>query len=114
MPIKHAALKQIRKDRKRTLRNQAVRSELKTLKKRVHALLAQQKQEEARKLLPLVMKRFDQAAAKGVIHKNTASRRKARIMRQLVHGPAPAATGGAGTAPRPIPPAPSGESSVQS
>ena len=83
MPIKHAALKQLRKDRARILRNKALRSELKTLKKRLLTVLAQQQREEALRLLPLVMRRFDQAAAKGVIHKNTASRAKARLMRRL-------------------------------
>ena len=83
MPIKHAALKQIRKDRRRRERNQAVRSELKTLKKQLRSLLDQQKRDEALRLMPTVMRRFDQAAAKRVIHKNTASRVKARFMRQL-------------------------------
>jgi small subunit ribosomal protein S20 len=90
MPLKHAALKQIRKDRTRTLRNQAVRSELKTLKKRFLSVLAQQKREEALQLLPVVMRRFDQAVAKGIIHKNTVSRTKARLMRRLAPAqPAP-------------------------
>ena len=39
MPIKHAALKQLRKDKKRQQRNQAVRSELRTLTKRLLGLL---------------------------------------------------------------------------
>jgi len=86
MPIKHAALKQLRKDRGRVRRNQVVRSSLKTLKKQWLSLLSQQKREEALRLLPMVMKRFDQASAKGVIHKNTAARAKSRLMRTLHHG----------------------------
>jgi small subunit ribosomal protein S20 len=92
MPIKHAALKQLRKDRARILRNKAFRSELKTLKKRMLGMLSQQKREEALRLLPELMRRFDQAAAKGVIHKNTASRAKMRLMRRLqraVSAPSP-------------------------
>ena len=116
MPIKHAALKQIRKDRKRALRNHAVHSELKTLKKRLHAFLLQQKPDEARALLPLLMKRFDQAAAKSIIHKNTASRNKARLTRQLGRSRAPVPPKGAttGTIPRSAPPAPPEGSSVPS
>ena len=121
MPIKHAALKQIRKDRKRALRNHAVHSELKTLKKRLHAFLLQQKPDEARALLPLLMKRFDQAATKGIIHKNTASRNKTRLTRQLGRSrppvtnlPASKRSAQAGTAPRSAPPAPPEGSSVQS
>ena len=83
MPIKHAALKQIRKDRKRRLRNQAVRSELKTLTKRLVGLLAHQQVKEARELLRIVGKHYDHAAAKGIIHRNIASRYKSRLTRRL-------------------------------
>ena len=83
MPIKHAALKQIRKDRKRRFRNQAARSELKTLTKRLVGLLANQQINEARALLRLVGKQYDHAAAKGIIHRNVASRYKSRLTRRL-------------------------------
>ena len=83
MPIKHAALKQIRKDRKRHQRNQAVNSELKTLAKRVSLLLGQKKVADARALLPLLTKKFDRAASQHVIHRNTAARLKSRLTRQL-------------------------------
>jgi len=86
MPIKHAALKQLRKDQGRARRNQAIRTNLKTLKKQFLSLLAEQKREEALRLLPMVMQRFDQASAKGIIHKNTAARAKSRLMRTLHHG----------------------------
>ena len=83
MPIKHAALKQIRKDRKRQFRNQSVRSELKTLTKRLVGLLANQQVNEARALLRLVGKQYDRAAAKGIIHRNVASRYKSRLTHRL-------------------------------
>ena len=83
MPIKHAALKQIRKDRKRRARNQAVRSELKTLTKGLLALLKAQKLDEAKAFIRLVAKKYDHAASTGVIHRNTAARYKSRLMRRL-------------------------------
>lgn len=83
MPIKHAALKQIRKDRKRQERNQAVRSELKTLTKRLRALLSARQLEEATMLLQRLAKQYDHAASKGIIHRNTASRYKSRFAHQL-------------------------------
>lgn len=83
MPIKHAAVKQLRKDRTRAQRNVAVSSALKTLQKRVRVLLAQQQRDEVVRLLPAVMRQFDRAAAKGVIHKNVASRTKSRLMRRV-------------------------------
>lgn len=86
MPIKRAALRQLRKDKKRTVRNQAIRSELKTLKKRFDELLTTKRQDDARVLLPVIMKRFDQAASRGLIHRNTASRTKSVLMRHLTSG----------------------------
>lgn len=83
MPIKHAALKQIRKDRTRQARNQAVRSELKTLTKTLLTLLGAQRLDEARQLLRLVAKKYDRAASKGVVHRNTAARYKSRLAHQL-------------------------------
>ena len=83
MPIKHAALRQMRKDRKRASRNLAQRSELKTLRKQLRTLAAAKNQVEAKKLLPLVMKQFDKAANKGLIHKNVASRTKSRLTKLI-------------------------------
>jgi len=83
MPIKHAALKQIRKDRARQSRNQAVRAELKTLTKRLLTLLREQKLEDARQLLRLVSQKFDRAASARVIHPNTAARTKSRLSSRI-------------------------------
>ena len=89
MPIKRAAVRALRKDKKRAARNQAIESQLKTIKKRFLTLVDEKKQAEAAELLPMVLRRFDQAAAKGLLHKNTASRTKSRLMRQLAR-PTPA------------------------
>lgn len=83
MPIKRAALRSLRKDRKRAVRNQALDSELKTIKKQFLTLVAGQKREEAATLLPELMRRFDHAATKGRIHRNTVSRVKSRLVRRL-------------------------------
>jgi len=39
--------------------------------------------EKARNLLTLTIKELDQAASKGLIHKNTAARKKSRLMRKF-------------------------------
>ena len=83
MPIKHAALKQIRKDHRRHARNHAVQSELKTLTKNLVQLLNAQKLEEARTLLRAVVKTYDHAASKGILHRNTAARYKSRLTRRF-------------------------------
>ena len=83
MPIKHAALKQIRKDRKRQARNQAVRSTLKTVTKRLIVALNAQKLDDAKGLLRDALQAYDHAAAKGIIHRNTAARYKSRLTHRL-------------------------------
>jgi len=83
MPIKHAAVKQLRKDRRRQPRNQAIRSELKTLTKQFLALLQEQRLEDAGRLLRVVAKKFDRAASRHIIHPNTAARYKSAMMRRI-------------------------------
>ena len=83
MPIKHAALRQIKKDVRRQARNQAVRSELKTLTKRLHALLQAKKLDEAKTLIRAVASKYDRAVTRGVIHRNTAARYKSRLTHLL-------------------------------
>ena len=83
MPIKHAALKEIRKGRRLHSRNQAVRSELKTLTKRLVELLNAQQLDEAKALIHIVASKYDRAASNGIIHRNTASRYKSRLMHRL-------------------------------
>lgn len=90
MPIKFAAARQLRKDRKRQQRNQALRSELKTLARRLARLLKGRQSDEARTLLRLLTKKLDRAASKGIIHRNTAARTKSRLARRLARSTKPA------------------------
>jgi len=72
-------IKRNRQNERRRLRNKAVRSELKTRTKHV---LAATEAENVEELLRVAQRRIDQAAAKGVIHKRTAARRKSRLARR--------------------------------
>ena len=83
MPNKHAALKQLRKDRKRRARNQAATSELRTLTKQVIVLLRAEKREETGTLLRKISSAYDRAAQKGIIHRNTAARYKSRLTKRI-------------------------------
>jgi small subunit ribosomal protein S20 len=70
-------IKRNRQNEKRRVRNKAVRSELRT---RVKA--AEAGGESAEESLQVAMKTIDKAAAKGVIHKNEAARRKSRLQKK--------------------------------
>ena len=83
MPIKHAALKQLRKDRVRQARNASLRSELKTFTKNFLVLLRDKKVADARQILSQLEKQYDRAASRKVIHRKTASRVKSRLVRRL-------------------------------
>ena len=72
--------KRILPNAKRAERNKAVKSELTTRVKNAVKAADTEQSEEA---LRLAVKRLDMAAAKGVIHKNQAARRKSRLMKQL-------------------------------
>lgn len=65
---------------KRAERNKAVKSELKT---RVKNAKASAGTDAAVEDVRLAVKRIDMAAAKGIIHKNTAARRKSRLMKSV-------------------------------
>jgi small subunit ribosomal protein S20 len=72
--------KRILTNAKAAERNKAVKSELKTRSKNAVAAIGSETGEES---MRLAVKRLDMAAAKGVIHKNQAARRKSRLMKKL-------------------------------
>jgi small subunit ribosomal protein S20 len=63
-------------------RNKAVRSELKSRSKSA-VTAAEAGADDADERLRLAIKRLDMAAAKGVIHKNQAARRKSRLVARV-------------------------------
>ncbi len=77
-----SALKRARQAKKREARNRAVKSTIKTLVKKVEAAISQNNKEEVQKALKIAIKYISKAASKGVIHKNTASRKISRLMKK--------------------------------
>ena len=75
-------IKRNRQNEKARLRNKAVRSEMKTRTKRALAA-AESGAENTTEVAREAVKRIDTAATKGVIHKNTAARRKSRLMKRI-------------------------------
>jgi len=73
-------IKRNKQNEKRRLRNRGVRSELSTREKNALAAAGTENETEA---LRLAIKRIDKAAAKGVIHKNKAARRKSRLVARV-------------------------------
>jgi small subunit ribosomal protein S20 len=83
MPITKSAKKSIRKDKKKAKTNIQRKNKVKDLLKEVKSLIAQNKKNEAKKLLPQIYKVLDKIAKNKVIKKNNASRRKSRITKAI-------------------------------
>lgn len=83
MPILHASYKDIKKSARKALRNQSVQSELKTETKKFLDLISSKKIDQAKIQLNYLISQLDKAKSKGIIHKNTASRKIARLMKKL-------------------------------
>lgn len=87
MPAKAAkkknlsAIKRTRQAEKHRLRNKAVKTEIKTAVRKVETAVTGKNKEEAHKALMEAAKVISKAASKGVIHKNTASRKISRLAR---------------------------------
>jgi small subunit ribosomal protein S20 len=75
--------KRIITNAKRAERNKAIKSELKTRIKNAETSISGDGDTEA---LRLAVKRIDMAAAKGIIHRNAAARKKSRLMRRVNAG----------------------------
>lgn len=83
MPIKKSAFKALRQAKKRALKNKKVKEVIKNLIKKSQQTLKKTQLEEAKELIQKTIKNLDKAAQKGIIKKNTASRKKSRLMKKL-------------------------------
>ncbi|HLJ61134.1 MAG TPA: 30S ribosomal protein S20 [bacterium] len=80
-----SGLKRKRQAAVRTARNQAVRSQLKTLVKKAREVGATSTDD-----LRAALRALDAAARKGVVHRNAAARKKSRLMKRVARAGAPA------------------------
>ncbi|HZK34001.1 MAG TPA: 30S ribosomal protein S20 [Bacillota bacterium] len=83
MPNIKSAIKRVKVTQTKTLKNKVVKSSLKTITNKFDNALIDNEVEVAKKLYPELVKKIDQATAKGAIHKNAANRRKAKLALRL-------------------------------
>ena len=84
MPNIQSAKKRVKVSEKKNLRNRMVKSGMRTAVKKFEFALASEPA-NANVQLNATTSAIDKAAAKGVIHKNAANRKKARLAKQLAH-----------------------------
>ncbi|MEN9201642.1 MAG: 30S ribosomal protein S20 [Thermostichus sp. DG_1_6_bins_120] len=100
MPRIKSAIKRVQIAERNRLRNKATKAVVRGLMKKVislsNAYAANQQQEtlqEIQSAMSAAFSRIDKAAKTGVLHKNTAARRKARLARVVKSAMASTSTG---------------------
>ncbi len=83
MPHKRSAYKELRKAKNRHFKNISIDSELNTLTKKFERLVTDKKTAEAKEFLKKLVSKIDKAASKGILHKNAASRKAARLTKMV-------------------------------
>lgn len=83
MPNTKSAKKRLRQSLDRRARNRATKSVLKTLVKKVRASIDEANVAQGEEHFRTAARKLDQAAAKGVIHRNAAARVKSRLTAAL-------------------------------
>ncbi|MDD2362893.1 MAG: 30S ribosomal protein S20 [Oscillospiraceae bacterium] len=82
MPNIKSSKKRVKVIAVKTAKNQANRSELKTQLKKANAAV-ESGSENKELVVREAVKRIDQAVAKGLMHKNTAARRKSALAKKV-------------------------------
>ena len=78
-----SAKKAVRKIATRTLINKSRRSRMRTYLRKVEEAIASGKQDDAISALRAAQPEIQRAATKGILHRNTASRKVSRLSRRI-------------------------------
>ena len=81
MPNIKSAIKRVKVNEKKNLRNRMIKSAMRTSLKKFDASVVASSADQAQ--LSVAQGAVDRAASKGVIHKNAANRKKARLAKRL-------------------------------
>ena len=82
MPNIKSAKKRVKVIATKTAQNKAIKSALKTAVKKAYIAIDTNADNKA-EAVSLAVKKIDQAAAKGIMHKNTAARSKSALAKRL-------------------------------
>jgi small subunit ribosomal protein S20 len=78
-----SAVKRHRQSLKKAARNKTVRTQVRHTIRELREVIGRAEVETAGKMLPSVVKTIDKAVTKGVLHRNSASRRISRLSHQV-------------------------------
>ncbi len=83
MPNIKSAKKRVLVIKTKTMQNKIFKTQLKTDIKKYQAAIAEGNAEAAQTTYKAAVKKIDQAAARGIIHKNAAARKKSQFTKAL-------------------------------
>lgn len=83
MPVTSAAAKALRQNSKARARNTAVKMKLKKLTVQLRKATDAKKTDQMKSLSAELIRSWDKAAKQNVVPRNTAARKKSRLMKQL-------------------------------
>jgi small subunit ribosomal protein S20 len=89
LPGKGSAAKRHRQSQQRRVRNKMVKTRVRSSTRKFAELAAGGAKEETAKQYKSVASLLDRAVSKGIIHKNTAARKKHRLHKKLPGGQKP-------------------------
>ena len=82
MPNIKSAKKRVKVIAAKTVRNKAYNSALKTAIKKANVAVSSNAADRS-ELVRIAVQKIDQATSKGILHKNTAARKKSALVRKL-------------------------------
>ncbi len=83
MPVTKTTKRRPKQNERKRAINKKRTLEMRRLIKEANTLIAAKDTEAVEKMMPQIYKAIDKAAKKGVIKKNTAARKKSRIMKKI-------------------------------
>ncbi len=78
-----SAIKKMRQDEVRRIRNKGYRTRFRNVVKKVEAAINGRDKETAQQAFQEAVSVIDTIASKGIIHKNTAARKKSRLAKRI-------------------------------
>ncbi|ALC89877.1 30S ribosomal protein S20 [Bacillus sp. FJAT-18017] len=83
MPNIKSAIKRVKVNEKNNAQNTAVKSAMRTAVKKVESAVTVNDSAAAKEVYADAARKLDKAATKGLIHKNAAARKKARLAKKI-------------------------------
>jgi small subunit ribosomal protein S20 len=83
MPNIKSAIKRVSVTKKKTAQNNMIKTGYRTAVKKFEKAVEEKNVDQAKTLLSSASKKLDQAVTKGVLKKNTASRKKSNMAKEL-------------------------------